>query len=327
MNNIPMLLALLTIMTLTLRPQLPDLALAYVRDLMTPKEPEKEPEWRTLVMFSGGGSSSAPSPDPQIGRAAIMQAQTGQDYLNFAREQFGVANERQADQDRIANQVTRQQLAASQRADDWAKEDRARYNEVFKPMQDDFIEKAKNWDSPERQAAMAAEAKADVLGNAAQEQQASQRRMAAMGIDPTSGRYAGVDRSGDLATTLAAAGAENTARNSVRKEAIAMQGDAINLGSGLAVNPASSLGLGVSAGSAAAGTTAANNAQRVGNSSIMGAGFQSAMQGYGQQANILQNQYNGQLNAWSQQNANNAANTSGTMGAIGSIAGMAMVAF
>ncbi len=326
MNNIPMLLALLTIMTLTLRPQLPDLALAYVRDLMTPKEPE-EPEWRTLVMFSGGSSSSAPSPDPQIGRAAIMQAQTGQDYLDFAREQFGVANDRQAEQDRIANQVTRQQMAASQQASDWAKEDRARYNEVFKPLQDDFIDKAKNWDSPERQAKMAAEAKADVLNNAAQEQQASERRMAAMGVDPTSGRYAGVDRSGDLATTLAAAGAENTARDNVRKEAIAMQGDAINLGSGLAVNPASSLGLGVSAGSAAAGTTAANNAQRTGNASIMGAGFQSAMQGYGQQANILQNQYNSQLNAWSQQNASNAANASGTMGAVGSIAGMAMVAF
>lgn len=320
MNEIPYILTLLIAVAMFMQPQL-----AYAFISPGDQEPEKKPEekpWEKLLMFKKGGSS-APSPDPNIGKAAMKQAELGESWLNFAQEQFKVSNERQKEQDVLANQVTQQQLDASKQAQQWATEDRDRYNNTFKPLEDQFIDKAQNWDSAERQQQQAAEAKADVLNNASQQRQATERNMASMGVDPTSGRYAGVERAGENATALAAAGAENNARNTVRNQALSLQADAVNMGKGLAVNPASSLGLSTSAGSAAMQTTAGNNAQAAGLSSIMGQGYQAAMTGYGNQANTLNQQYQNQLNAWQA----NQQQSNSLWGGLGSLAGMGLMAF
>lgn len=294
----------------------------------TPPEPrEKRKAWEDLLMFKKGGGGSSPKPDPAIGQAALLEAQTGKEYLNFAKEQFAVANARQDKQDAIANEVTQDQLSASRQSRQWATEDRNRYQSTFVPLQNEFIDTAKGWDSKQRQDKLASEAKADVLNNAAQQRQSSQRQMAALGVNPASGRFAGIDRAGEMATSLAAAGAENTSRNQVRKEAVAMKADAINMGNGLSVNPATSLGLSSSTGAAAYGTTSANNGQAAANTNIVSGGYQTYMQGLNSQANILNQQYSNQLNAWSAQQQANAANTSGLFGGLGSAVGMGLVAF
>lgn len=319
-----MMLTLATMALISLRPQLA----FQIIDAFKPEADEK-PErkaWEDLLMFKKG-SSSAPSPDPRIGEAALKQAELGQQSLDFWKEQMGIANERQKGQDAIANQVTQQQLDAAKQAQQWATEDRGRWNSVFKPMQDEFIDTAKNWDSAERQNKLAAEASADVLTNSAQQRDATNRQQAAMGVDPRSGRYQGVDRAAELATGLNVAGAQNNARNTVRKEGVAMKADAINMGSGLAVNPATSLGLGVSSGSAAMGTTSANNAQAAGHAGMMQNGFNSAMQGQAGMASALNNQYSNQLNAWSAQQQANANSTGSLFGGLGSLAGMGLMAF
>ena len=59
-------------------------------------------------MSKGGGG--APSPDPQIGAAALKQAQTGEQWLQYATDQAAIANKRQAGVDKLANQVTTTQL-------------------------------------------------------------------------------------------------------------------------------------------------------------------------------------------------------------------------
>ena len=106
-----------------------------------------------------------------------------------------------------------------------------------------------------------------------------------------------------------------------------MRADAVNMGSGLAVNPATSLGLSSQTGSAAMGTTSANNAQSAGLGSIMGQGYQGAMSGYGNQASILNQQYGNQLNAWQAQQQASAQASSGLWSGIGSAAGMGLMAF
>lgn len=309
---------------LTFGPQLAFEVADFISDQVKPK-PERK-AWEDLLMFKKG-SSKAPAPDPNIGIAALKEAQLGEEWLSIAKEQFATANKRQAEQDKLANQVTQQQLDSSKQAQQWATEDRERYKSVFQPMQDEFIETAKNWDSAERQDKLAAEAKADVLSNAAQQRQATQRAQAGMGVNPTSGRYAGVDRAAEQATALSAAGAQNMSRNQVRKEGVAMRADAVNMGNGLAVNPATSLGLGVSSGSAAMGTTSGNNAQAAGNSAILQNGYNSAMNGYANQASILNQQYGNQLNAWNAQQQANASATGGLFSGLGSLAGMGMMAF
>lgn len=321
-NHIELILFMLAIMALTGQGDWLAHALAWVNDPPEQKKDDEPPAWASLLMFKKGGGS-APSPDPAIGQAALKEAQLGEEWLNFSKEQFAISNDRQKEQDKLATEVTKNQLDAAKQAQGWATQDRERYQNTYVPLENDFIDKANNWDSAERQATLASEAKADVLTNASQQRGATQRQMAGMGVSPTSGRYAGVDRAQESATALAAAGAENNARNTVRNQAVDMKANAINMGKGMAVNPATSLGLGVNSGSAAYGTTAANNQQSAGNTAIVGQGIQGAMNGYNSQAGILNQQYQGQLSAWQ---ANQQA-AGGLYSGLGSLAGMGMVAF
>jgi hypothetical protein len=274
----------------------------------------------------GGGGGSAPSADPNVGIAALKQAQLGEDWLSIAKDQFAAENVRNDEMASLAKEVSAQQLDASKQAQTWATEDRDRYKTVFQPLQDEFIDTAKNWDSADRQSQLASEAKADVLNNAGQQAAARERTMASMGINPTSGRYAGVERAADTTTALAAAGAENNARATARKEAVSLKADAVNMGNGLPTSAATSLGLGVSAGSTAVSTTAGANAAYGQSLGVLQSGYSTAMNGYSSQANILQNQYNSQLQAWQANQANQSSLFGGLMGAAGTIGGAAIMA-
>ena len=272
--------------------------------------PERKP-WQELLMFKKGGK--APKPDPNIGKAALESAELGREWLSFAREQFDIANERQAELDELTKLIGQQQIEMSDRQMRWSEEDRQRYQDLFQPLEDRFVEEASTWDSPERQAQRAAEAKADVLQNAAAQRAASQRQAASMGVNPASGRFQGLDRASELQTALAAAGAQNQARDQVRKEGMAMRADAVNIGRGLPAQSAQAASLGLAAGnSALAGAQGAHGAF-MGNTQIMGQGFQGAMYGNTSMANILNQQYQNQLQAW-------AANQQATASGIGGIA-------
>lgn len=271
-----------------------------------------------------GKGSKAPSADPNIGKAALMQAKLGEDWLAIAKEQYGIENRRADELAAVANEVSRHQLDASRQSQQWATEDRQRYKSVFQPMQDEFIDTAQGWDSEERQGKMAAEARAGVINNAADAAAQRSRSMAAMGVDPTSGRYAGIERAADTTTALAAAGAENNARNQVRKEAIALKGDAINMGNGLPAQAGSALGLGVQAGSAAVGTKAGGNAGYTQALGVLRSGYDAAAGGYAGQGQTLSNLYGQQLQAYQINQQNKGG---GIMGTIGSIAGTAAGAF
>ena len=268
---------------------------------------------------SSGGS--APAPDPQIGAAAMKNAELGEKWLSFAQEQFAAGNVRQEEMDDLTSKVIQQQIDTQDRANKWALEDRTRYKDVFQPLQDEFIETAKNYDSPERQAEVAAEAKADVLKAADMQTQANQRQMASMGLNPASGRFQGITRATDLNTALASAGAQNSARTAVRDKAIALKADAMNVGAGLPSQSAAAAGLGLTAGNSATG----NSNQAMGswraNTGIMSQGFGGAMQGYANQGNILNNLYGNQLQAWSENQKANATSAAGIGSMVGTIAG------
>lgn len=199
---------------------------------------------------------SAPKVDKRIGEAAMLAAQTGQEYLAFMSGQAGIAN-------------------------DWAAEDRARSIGVFQPMEDRLIAEASTYDSPERKAKAAAEAVADVRQQTAVAEDARQRQMASMGVRPDAGRARAEDRRADTAGALAAAGAGNMARRQTEATAEALRANTVNLGRGLAVNPATSLGLANGAASA---------------------GFSGAQQGYQAQASILNQQHQNQVAAWQAKN-------------------------
>lgn len=258
------------------------------------------------VCFGGkGGGGGSSSPDPNVGRAAIMQAETGEKWLEFSKEQFAVGNKRQEGIDALTNKVTEQQLSDMQKASDRSDDQWERYNTLFKPIEDRMVSDAANYDTPEAQAKAAAEAKADVMSSAAQGQQQNQRQMASMGIDPRSGRYAGIDRGTDLSTALASAGAQNNAREQVKATGMALREGVANFGRGNTATAAQQVGLGLNAGNSAAGNIGAANQQFQQNNQVMAQGFQGAMQGYAGQANTLTQQR--QQNIAVQQSADGAS--------------------
>lgn len=275
----------------------------------------------------GGGGGSAPAPDPAVGQAALEEMQLGRDWLGFAKDQFAAGNVRQDALDALNAQVTQQQIRAQDQNMQYAAEDRARYKSVFQPLQDQYIKQAQEYNTPAKQEQMAAEAQADVSTAAANQKAQNMRSMAAMGLNPSSGRYAGVTAAQDTATALAGAGAQNNARQAVRDKGTAMLSDAINIGSGLPSQVASSYGTGLQAGNSAMNNTLGTNANWRSNVGIMGQGYSGAMSGLGGGAGILNSQYGTQGSIWAQQNAANQASSGGLMSGLGSLAGMGMMAF
>lgn len=277
---------------------------------------------RNICFGKGGGD--APDADPQIGQAALMNAKTGEDWLSFARDQFAESSKRQDKVDALTNEVTNQQLSDMRKASSRSDIEWDRYNTLFKPVEDRMVSDALNYDTPEAQAKAAAEAKADVMSNAAQAKQQNQREMASMGIDPRSGRYAGVDRGNDLSTALASAGAQNGAREQVKATGMALREGVANFGKGATSTAAQQVGLGLQAGNSAAGNQlgAENNFRA--NGQIMAQGFQGAQQGYSNQASALNQQYSNQISAQGVNNQAAQAQGSQNMAIVGTVGTIAL---
>lgn len=301
-------------------------AVVVTPDGVVMRLPPEEPEWAKNVTFKKGGGS-APDADPNIGKAALEEMQLGRDWLAFSKEQFNIGNVRQDELDALTKQVTEQQLKTQEEANAWAREDRDRYKNTFQPLQDEFIETAKSYDTPEKQEAMAAEAVADVKQASQQATDANARNMASMGVNPNSGRWQATSTAQNTLNALSEAGAANTARQQTRDKALALKADAINMGNGLASSTANAYGIGLNAGNSATGNAGAANANWRGNVGIVGQGYGGAMQGLQGGAGILNQQYGTQMQGWGIQQQNSSANAAGLMSGVGTIAGAGIMAF
>lgn len=272
-------------------------------------------------------SAAAPTADPAVGQAALANIALSKDYLQFSKDAYDEGLVRQDKTDALTEKVANQQLATQDQANAWAQEDRNRTKTVFQPLQDDFIDTAKNYDSPEKQAEAAAAAQADVAKASATQGQAQQRSMASMGINPNSGRFTGQTRALATNTALASAGAGNAARTQVQDRALALRADAVNMGNGLASSTAAAYGIGTNAGGAAVGANQAGNANFYQNNSTMTNGYSGAGNLNSSGAGILNNMYGNQVSAYSAQQQANGASNAGIGSAIGSIAGAGIMVF
>lgn len=267
----------------------------------------------------GKGGGSAPAPDPAIGEAAKDNVALGKDWLAFAREQFAEGNKRQEVTDALNTKVVNQQLDTQTQANTWAQEDRNRTKTVFQPMEDQFVQTAQNYATPAKQEEAAAAARADVQAADALQRQSSARAMAANGVSPDSGRFAGITRAQDMNTALASAGAANNARQVVRDKGLALTADAINMGKGLASSTAAAYGVGTNAGNSAVGNNASANQSFYANTGVMGNGFQSAIGANNSAGSILNNLYGNQLQGWAAQQQANATSAAGLGSMVGQL--------
>lgn len=221
--------------------------------------------------------AAAPAADPALGIAARESAALGRESLSFMKDQAKITN-------------------------GWAQQDRNRYNTTFKPVEDRFVRDSVGYDTPDRRAAEAGRARGAVRTQAAGARDIMARSMASMGVNPASGRYAAGGRDMAMQETLATVGASNVAERAVETEGRSRMAQAVALGQGSAINPATSMGMGTAA---------------------VGGGFQTAISGVGQQASLLGAKYNADMQAYQ---ADREARSQ-TMGGLGALAGTALSIF
>jgi hypothetical protein len=244
---------------------------------------------------------------------ARMQQQTAREQMDWAREQDTMNRD-------TLNTVLGVQLPAMQDQFDNAREDRSRWETMFRPLEDQFVAEAQAYDSPERREREMGAAMADVNSAFDAQRQNATQRLESYGVDPSETRNAALDVGVRTAQAAAAAGAATGARNRTEDTGRALRSDALNLGRGALSQVAGSYGGAVGAGSSAVG--GANQTTGTSSGAFQGSlGFSGqALQGFGQNADIQSQGYGNSMQGYNAK----TAQTTGMLSGIGGIAGMMM---
>jgi hypothetical protein len=283
--------------------------------------------FRSPYNGGGKGGSKMPDPNPGLFRAADVSERLGMAYLEEEKKQNAIQNERAEVMDSLTEQVVNQQLGIADRNQELAEEDIAYNWGTFRPVEQQLVDEAARFGTTAEQNRLAQQAETDVVSAYDRRRASTMDKLRQLGVNPASGNYAAMMADMDMEQAAAQAGAANRARAQGRDLAFAKKLDVANMGRGLASQASTSYGIALNAGNSAAGNQAQANAsynQGVGVSQSYGRMGIGAMQG---SANIYQNAYNSQLNAWGMQQQANAQNSAGLWGAAGTLGGAAFAAF
>jgi hypothetical protein len=261
------------------------------------------------------GSKGAPPPDyaplAQASKeAAEIQAGLGREQLAFAKEQY-------ASTQPILKAISDQQMAAQQQQMTQAQDYYDYQMETFRPLEKGIVADAQRFNTDAYRNQLAGQAAADAGKAFGISQQQNQRAMAAMGTNPNSGRFAGMQNATGLQQAAMRANAMTGTRRQAEQMGYARKLDAAGLGRGLAGASAAAYG-----GASQAGSMAGQNAQSAGQNYMgnMAIGSGTIAQGQQMQLSGLSNILNNQTSSY--------INTSGSfLGDLGGALGGAAAAY
>lgn len=294
-------------------------------------------------------SSSAPAVDPRVGiamekQADILERQQAwyeNEIYPWMREQTLLQNQYAEDDRQFSreNALWWRDLAKQQydkqeaRADEYYN----RWKETYKPIEDQLVADVNRYNTSaeaERQAQLAI---GDYASAYAQQKQAQNMQMQAMGLNPTSGAYQAQNR----AMAFNQAGIEAAAANQARQAAEALgwqkRTQLAALGQQYIGNSQAQQGL-ANSGAQGAGQLANQSigqasqfgqlgTQNIGQLANVGLqSYQALSNGWGQYGNLGMQMSNYNQNAWAQQQQAKSQAAAGIGGAIGAI-GTAAAAF
>jgi hypothetical protein len=274
-----------------------------------------------FILYSGGGD--APDPDPRIGEAALKNAAIADKAFTFYSNEYERYRPQMEASRNLADQVTEQQLASSKLNGELAADYQNYMKETFRPLEKQLIDQATSYNTVGRQESEAAKGVSDVKQAFDVTRAQTARNNERKGINPNSGNAAAIQGGLDVQESIASANAANQGRTRAEQTGRAMVADAANMGRGLASNQATSTQIASNQAGAAISANAAGNAAQLQGLNIQGQGFQTGIQGNQSAANILNSQYQGQLQAYGAQQSADAASSAGW----GQAAGMAAAAF
>lgn len=109
----------------------------------------------------------------------------------------------------------------------------SQYNNLFAPENQQLVQDANDYASPEHMAVDMGSAGATAAQAGQAGIQNSEENLVGMGIDPSSGRYAALDKASEVANAASIAGAENTQRNTDISTGQQLRAEAVQVGSQL----------------------------------------------------------------------------------------------
>jgi len=242
------------------------------------------------------GKSSPPPPDytplaEAAAEAARIQAGLGREQLAFAREQY----DRSAP---LLERVANQQMSAQ---DEQMSQARDYYNyqkDTYRPLERGLVADAQRFNTEAYKNDLASKAAADVGVAFGQSQAMNQRAMAAMGANPNSGRFAGMQQASGLAQAANRANVMTGTRMQADQMGYARKLDAAGLGRGLAGASSAAYGGATNAGSQAGLNAQSSGQNYMGNMAIgagtIGSGQQMQISGL---SSVLDNQTKSYINS------------------------------
>lgn len=243
-------------------------------------------------MFDKGNDPPPPPDYSQIANASQHSAdlayQTSQDQLAWAREQYAQNKE-------VTDKVVDDYLNTSNTNQATAAKDRARYEQIYQPLEDKLAADANDYGSDSRHELERGRATANVSQQFDAARQSATRDLEAFGINPSATRYAALDLGMRTQKAAAAAAAANQADQQVDATGRALRSEAINVGRGYPGQIAGQYGTALQAGSGAVNSnlaTTASGANTIGTGTTWAGTGNNALGTWG---NTLNTGYNNQM--------------------------------
>ena len=248
-------------------------------------------------MCNKGGD--APTPDPLIGQAARLNAETAKEALAWYKDLY--TNElapMQKEQQELARNLIDKYIASMDKQSQFADEQKAYYDQTFKPIEQQMARDAMDYDSQaniDRRSGIAAANVAQQFSNAAQE---NARTLSRYGLNPNSSAFAATNERLMREKALQTAGAQTGAAFDTMDRGIALRAGAANFGRNMPNTAATYYGNSNNAGGQAMGTSGAAMDGVRANANTMGQGYQNFFQGNTSAGNLMLGDFQGRMQGY-----------------------------
>ena len=259
-----------------------------------------------------GGKNDAPDP-PDYSKIAAASEKAAEYSYKISKEQLEWAKSKYADDKKLADDVIGEAMSRAKTNDANAAKDRARYEEIYQPLEDQLAQEAQDYANPERLEQNAARAQADVSQQFDASRQRAMQNLQSYGVDPSSLRYAALDRGANVQQAAAESSAGNQSRQQDQAIGRALRSEAINVGRGYPGQIAGTYGTALQSGNQGINSALATTAS---GAASMGTGLgwgAAGNQSLGTWGNALNSGYQNELASW-QATQNQSSGIGGLLG-------------
>lgn len=248
------------------------------------------------------GKGDAPEPDPLIGQAAKANAETAKEALAWYKDLY--TNEllpMQKEQQALAKNLVDRYLGSMEKQQQFAEKQNAYYESTFKPVEQQMVRDAMNYDSAENISRRQGIAAANVQQQFSNAQQENARNLSRYGLNPNSGAFAATNERLMREAALQKAGASTGAAFDTMDRGIALRAGAANFGRNMPNTAATYYGNANNAGGMAMNTSTQQNQTAVNNAGVMGQGYNQFTQGMNSAGNLMLGDFQGRMQGYQAQ--------------------------